>query len=192
MTEGVGKNIYYFKEKGAVNTDKALEVAMAECEESGVTKVVVASSTGETAFRLQAMANPALEIIAVTYGAGIKYTEKVESFNRNAAALVDKGIQIVRGIHAFSGVERGLQNKYKSGLMPLNILADTLRMFGQGMKVCVEISTMATEHGFIAMGERVVAVAGSGSGADTAILIKPAYAAKIFETRIEAILCMPV
>ncbi len=192
MTEGVEKNIYYFKEKGAVNTDKALEMALAECEVSGVTKVVVASSTGETAFRLQAMAKPTLEIIAVTYGAGIKYTDKVESFDRNAAALVDKGIRIVRGIHAFSGVERGMQNKYKSGLMPLNILADTLRMFGQGMKVCVEISTMAAEHGFIAPGGRVVAVAGSGSGADTAVLIRPAFAAKIFETRIEAILCMPV
>ena len=191
MTEGVEKSIYYFKEKGAVNTEKTLEIALAGCEAAAVKKVVVASSTGETALRLQAMAKPTLEIIAVTYGAGIKYTDKVETFNRNAATLIDKGIRIVRGIHAFSGVERGLENKYKSSLTPLNILADTLRIFCQGMKVCVEITTMAAEHGFIAPSDRVVAVAGSGNGADTAVVIKPAFAASIFETRIETILCMP-
>ena len=192
MTEGVVRNICYFTQKGPVNTDKALQIALAGCEAHAVGKVVVASSTGETALKLQALANPSLEIIAVTYGAGIKYTEKIEAFNRNAATLVDKGIRIVRGIHAFSGVERGLENKYKSGLTPLNILADTLRMFCAGMKVCVEISTMAAEHGFIEPDNRVVAVAGSGNGADTAVLIKPAYAARIFETRIEAILCIPI
>ena len=154
--------------------------------------MVVASSTGETALQLREMASSSIEIIAVTYSAGIKYTDKIETFNRQADTLLDKGIRIVRGIHAFSGVERGLENKYQSGLTPLNILADTLRMLCQGMKVCVEISTMATEHGYIIPENRVVAVAGSGSGADTAVLIKPAYAAKIFETRVEAILCMPV
>jgi len=191
MTGGMVKKIHYFNEKGPINTDKTLEVALAGCEAHAVSKIVVASSTGATALRLRAMAAPSIEIIAVTYGAGIKYTDKVETFNRQAATLIDNGIRIVRGIHAFSGVERGLENKYKSGLMPLNIIADTLRMFCQGMKVCAEISTMAAEHGFIVPGDCVVAVAGSGNGADTAVLIRPAYAARIFETRFKAILCMP-
>ncbi len=192
MTEGVEKPIYYFREKGAVNTGKAIQIALTACEEYSVSKIVVASSTGETALRLQALADPSLDIIAVTYSAGIKYTDKVEAFNRNAQNLVDKGVRIVRGVHALSGVERGIENKYTSGILPLNILADTLRMFGQGMKVCVEISTMAAEHGFLAPGDPVITLGGSGNGADTAVVIRPAYAAKIFETHIEAILCKPL
>jgi hypothetical protein len=74
----------------------------------------------------------------------------------------------------------------------LNIVSDTLRIFSQGVKVCVEISVMAAEHGLVTPDEDIVAIGGSGTGADTAILLKPAYAANIFETRIKAILCMPV
>jgi hypothetical protein len=192
MMDEFVKNIHYFKKKGPTNTQKALEVALEGCKEYAVNTIVVASSTGDTALRLQEMVDSSIDIIAVTYSAGIKYTDKVETFNRRVDTLLGKGIRIVRGIHAFSGVERGLENKYKSGLTPLNIIADTLRMFGQGMKVCVEISTMAAEHGFILPDNRVVAVAGSGSGADTVVLIKPAFAARIFETRIEATLCIPV
>ena len=192
MMDGFVKSIHYFKKKGPTNTPKTLEVALEGCKEFAVNSIVVASSTGDTALKLREMADSSIDIIAVTYSAGIKYTDKIETFNRHADTLRDKGIRIVRGIHAFSGVERGLENKYKSGLTPLNIIADTLRMFGQGMKVCVEISTMAAEHGFILPDNHVVAVAGSGSGADTAVLIKPAFAARIFETHIEAILCKPV
>lgn len=192
MTEVVERTIYYFREKGAANTGKTIEIALAACKEYSVSKIVVASSTGETALRLQAVADPSLDIIAVTYGAGIKYTDKVEAFNRNAPSLVEKGIQIVRGVHALSGVERGIENKYTSGILPLNIIADTLRLFGQGMKVCVEISTMAAEHGFLSPGNPVITLGGSGNGADTAVVIRPAYAAKIFETHIEAILCKPL
>jgi hypothetical protein len=76
-------------------------------------------------------------------------------------------------------------------LIPLNIVADTLRMFSQGVKVCVEIAVMAAEHGFITPDEDVVVVAGSGHGADTAVVLKPAFAADLFETRIKALLCMP-
>ena len=65
-------------------------------------------------------------------------------------------------------------------------------MFSQGVKVCVEISVMALEHGFITPDEDIVAVGGSGKGADTAMVLKPDAAANIFETKIKALLCMPV
>ena len=80
MTEGVEKPVYYFREKGAVNTVKAIQITLTACEEYSVSRIVVASSTGETALRLQALADPSLDIIAVTYSAGIKYTDKVEAF----------------------------------------------------------------------------------------------------------------
>lgn len=45
--------------------------------------------------------------------------------------------------------------------------------------------------GFITPDEEVVAVAGSGHGADTAGFLKPAFGASMFETKIKALLCMP-
>jgi len=191
MSKGTEGKVLYFEKKGTVNTDRALEIALACCEDKGIKKVVVASSTGKTALRLREKAKASVEIIAVTYGAGSKYREEVEEFNRNRETLAKKGIQTVRGLQGLSATERAFENKYKSGLLPLNIVADTLRMFSQGMKVCLEVALMAAEAGFITPDEEVVVIGGSGTGADTAVIMKPAYAASMFDTRFKAILCMP-
>jgi hypothetical protein len=191
MSKGTEGRILYFEKKGTVNTDRTLEIALACCEDKGIKKVVVASSTGKTALRLHEKAKPSVEIIAVTYGAGSKYREEVEEFNRNRETLAKKGIQTVRGLQGLSAAERAFENKHKSGLLPLNIVADTLRMFSQGMKVCLEVALMAAEAGFITPDEEVVVVGGSGTGADTAVIMKPAYSASIFDTKFKAILCMP-
>jgi hypothetical protein len=191
MSKGVEKKVFYFDKKGVVNTDKTLDIALSCCMTHKIKKIVVASSTGKTALKCHEKAKPSLEIIAVTYCAGSRFREEVEEFNRNHDSLVSKGVKTVRGLHALSGVERTFENKYKSGFTPLNIVADTLRMFSQGMKVCVEIAVMAAEAGFITPDEEVVAVAGSGQGADTAVVMKPAYGANMFDTKIRAVLCMP-
>jgi hypothetical protein len=191
MSKGIEERVFYFAKKGSVNTDRALDIALTCCEEKGIRKIVVASSTGKTALRLHEKAKPSVQIIAVTYGAGSKYREEVEAFNRNRETLAKKGVQIVRGLQALSATERAFENKYKSALLPLNIVADTLRMFSQGMKVCLEAAVMAAEAGFITPDEEVVAVGGSGTGADTAVILKPAYAAGMFDTRFKAVLCMP-
>jgi hypothetical protein len=97
----------------------------------------------------------------------------------------------VRGVHALSGCERTFESKYKTGFLPLNLVSDTLRMFSQGMKVCVEVSIMAAEAGHISPDESVVVLGGSGEGADTAVVMKPAYAANMFSLKIKEIICMP-
>ena len=191
MSTGVEKSVFYFEKKGPHNTDKTLEIALTCCKALSINKIVVASSRGNTALKLKETADASLEIIAVTYSAGSRYVEDVEAFNQNADKLVESGIRIVRGIHALSGTERAFETKYKSQFLPLNIVADTLRMFCHGVKVCVEIAVMAAEHGYISPDEDVVAIAGSHHGADTAVVLKPAYAADMFKTKIRQLLCMP-
>jgi hypothetical protein len=191
MSKGTEGKVFYFEKKGSVNTDRTLEIALACCEQKGIKKIVVASSTGKTALLLREKAKPSIEVIGVTYSAGSKYREEVEEFNRNRETMIKKSIQVVRGLHALSATERAFENKYKSGLLPLNIVADTLRMFSQGMKVCLEVAVMAAEAGFVTPDEEVVVVGGSGTGADTAVIMKPAYAASMFETKFKAVLCMP-
>jgi hypothetical protein len=48
------------------------------------------------------------------------------------------------------------------------------------------------ECGYITPDEEVVVIGGSHHGADTAVVLKPAYAADMFETRIKQLLCMPM
>jgi uncharacterized protein len=191
MSKGSEGKVLYFEKKGSVNTGRALEIALSCCEEKGIRKIVVASSTGKTALLAREKAKPTTEVIGVTYSAGSKYREEVEEFNRNRETMIKKGIHVVRGLHALSATERAFENKYKTGLLPLNIVADTLRMFSQGMKVCLEVAVMAAEAGFISPDEEVVVVGGSGHGADTAVIMKPAYAASMFETKFKAVLCIP-
>jgi hypothetical protein len=191
MSKGTEAKVFYFDKKGSVNTDRTLEIALACCEVKGIRKIVVASSTGKTALLLRDKAKSSIEVIGVTYSAGSKYREEVEEFNRNRETMIKKGIRVVRGLHALSATERAFENKYKNALLPLNIVADTLRMFSQGMKVCLEVAVMAAEAGFITSDEEVVAIGGSGTGADTAVVMKPAYAASMFETEFKAVLCMP-
>ena len=185
------KKIIYFDSQGEHNTDGALDAAVAYCRASGLRKIVLATSTGATALKLKQKAGAEIEVIAVTYGAGSRFTDEVEAFNKNQGKLAVAGVAIVRGVHALSGAERTFENKYKTGFMPLNLVSDTLRMFSQGMKVCVEVSIMAAEAGHISPQQDVVVLGGSGEGADTAVLMKPAYAASLFSLKIKEILCMP-
>ncbi len=183
--------VSYFAKKGPVNTEKTLEIALSRGKEANIEKIVVASSTGETALKLHKMAENSVKIIAVTYNAGSRFHKEVEQFNKNHETLLQKEILVVRGLHAFSGTEKGFSEHYKTNLLPLNVVADTLRMFSQGVKVCVEIAVMAAEHGFVTPDEEIVAVGGSGHGADTALIMKPVFAADLFDAKIKELLCMP-
>lgn len=185
------KKTLYFDSPGGHNTDAALDCAVSYCRDRGLKKIVLASSSGRTALKLKEKAGSDIEVIAVTYGAGSKFTSAVEAFNNNRAELLAAGITIVRGVHALSGAERTFENKYKTGFLPLNLVADTLRMFSQGMKVCVEVAIMAAEAGHINPDQDTVVLGGAGTGADTAVLMKPAYAATMFSLKIRELLCMP-
>jgi hypothetical protein len=50
---------------------------------------------------------------------------------------------------------------------------------------------MAADSGLIRTDEDIIAVAGSGRGADTAVVMKPAHTHDFFDLRIKEILCKP-
>ena len=104
--------------------------------------------------------------------------------------LADSGMTIVTAAHALSGAERSLSSVYK-GVYPIEIIAHTLRMLGQGTKVCVECAAMACDNGAVPAGEPVIAIAGTAEGADTAVILKPNYTHRLLETRICEYLCKP-
>ena len=60
--------------------------------------------------------------------------------------LIARGIHVISATHALSGVERAVAKKHQ-GVYPALLIADTLRLFGQGTKVAVEVSIMAADSG---------------------------------------------
>ena len=105
-------------------------------------------------------------------------------------ALEARGATIVTAAHALSAGERALSTGFR-GAYPLEIMAHTLRLFGQGTKVCVEASVMALDADAIPFGVPIVAIGGSHRGADTAAVITPSYSASVLNTVVNELLCKP-
>ena len=93
-------------------------------------------------------------------------------------------------IHAFSGVKKKKKNEF-GGIYPAEIMASALRMLGQGVKVAVEISVMALDSGLVPYGEELIAVGGTGRGADTACVVRPDHSNSILDTKVLEVLCRP-
>jgi hypothetical protein len=181
----------YFKSKGREHTEKTVELALNKAKETGIKTIVVASSKGKT---LQAMLdNPAsrnMNIICVTHAHGYPTPGESEMSEEVRAEFIRQGVKIHTASHVLSGAERGISTKF-GGAYPVEIIAHTLRMFGQGLKVCVEVAVMALDAGLLPFQEEIIAIGGTGRGADTAIIIRPGHASSIFDTYISEIICKP-
>ena len=179
-----------FEKQGPQNTDATLELAIAAARECGIHKLVVASSSGETAKKLAEKEHDGLQIICVGYARGVFGKHEPKMSEEMRRTLEQKGVIVYLASHALSGAERGLSVKF-GGFGPVEIAAHALRMIGRGVKVGVEISMMAADAGLVELHESVIAIAGTGTGADTAIEIRPAPTAEFLDCKVDRILCKP-
>jgi hypothetical protein len=183
------KSIYYFESPGEQNTDKLVEVVKQRKEELGIKNIVVASVSGKTALKLkEAMAD--VNIVSITHHAGFKEKGKLEISEEDKNKLVENGITFYTGSHALSGVGRGISNKF-GGVTPVEIIAGTLRLFGQGIKVCVEVTIMAADAGLIPIDSEIIAIGGTARGADAAVVLEPAHMNNFFDLKFKEIIAMP-
>lgn len=177
----------YWKSAGAVHTEKTVELALRKAEEYGIKSIVVASNSGKTA---ELFAGKVENVVCVTHANGFKEPGVNELTLEQRKILTEKKVNILTTTHVLSGAERGISRKF-GGIYPVEIIANSLRIFGQGVKVTVEIAVMALDAGLIPYGEDIIAVGGTGKGADTAVVIRPAHATNILETYIAEIICKP-
>ncbi|HOB86284.1 MAG TPA: pyruvate kinase alpha/beta domain-containing protein [Bacillota bacterium] len=177
----------YWEERGPQNTDATIELALKRAEELGIKYIVVASNTGATARKLLGRGR---EIICVTHHVGFAEPGVDEMEAATRQELQEQGVKILTTTHLLAGVDRSLRFKFQ-GAYPAEIIASALRMLGQGLKVAVEISVMALDAGLIPYGEEIIALGGSGRGADTAAVILPAHSHYFFDTEVKEIICMP-
>ena len=71
------------------------------------------------------------------------------------------------------------------------IIVQTLKRFGEGTKVAVEISPAASDAGLVSPNREVISCGGSGRGLDTALVLRPAHGQDFFALEILEIICKP-
>jgi hypothetical protein len=184
MVQGV-----YFEKPGSGNTERTLQIAKARAEELGIRTILAATTSGATGVRA-AEEFRGFNVVVVTHSTGFKQPNVQELTEENRRAIEAVGAKILTCQHAFGGVGRAVRKKW--GTYELEeIIAYTLRIFGEGMKVACEITLMAADAGLVRTDEPVIAMAGTGRGVDTALVLRPANAQTFFEMRIMEILCKP-
>ena len=179
----------YFGNPGKDNTDQVFQIAKARAEQLGISSVVVATTRGETGRRAAELFS-GFNLVLVTHSTGFKKPNQQELSEENRTAIEDLGGRVLTCQHAFGGVGRAVRKKLGTYEVE-EIVAYTLRTFGQGMKVVCEIAIMAADAGLIRVDEPTISIAGTGRGADTAVVLKPANAQDFFDMRIMEVLCKP-
>ena len=183
------KETTYFRRAGAQNTKALLSIVKEYVNKEEIENIIVATNTGETGAEA-AKAFKGKNTVVVTHCYGFQQPGKFELKEELKKEILANGAKILTATHALSSVERAIRKKFGT-LEPLELIANALRLMGEGTKVCVEITLMAADAGLIPVDKDVVAVAGTGNGADTALRIKPANAARLFDLRIREVIAKP-
>jgi len=178
-----------FEKPGRGNTDAALAAMLAGIEQYGVGQVVVASTHGDTGLAAaRLLKGRAVSLVVVTHNVGFKEPGRVEMSGATRAEIEGLGARVMTGTMPFRNIGTAIRERV--GASQQDLVANTLRLFGQGIKVCVEIAMMAADAGLITPAD-VLTVAGTGRGADTVALIRPQSSNKLFDLKVRAILAKP-
>ena len=179
----------YFEQPGAQNTQRTLELVQERAQALGIAHVVVATTSGETG----ALAADLLRdrrVIVVTHSTGFAGPNQQSLQPALRQRIEEAGATVLTCQHALGGVGRAVRRKLGTYQID-EIMAFTLRTFCQGIKVACEITVMAADAGLVPAGEEIIAIGGTGRGADAAAVIAAANAQDFFDLRVLEILCKP-
>ena len=185
----VRSSCIYFMKPGKDNTQPTLEAAFKRAEEAGVDQMIVASTSGETGLRAARMFQ-GKKVVVVSHSTGFIKPDFQQMKAEYRRLIEESGAQILTCQHALGGVGRAVRKKLKTYELE-EIIAYTLRLFGQGTKVAVEIALMAADAGLVYTQEPCISIGGTNDGADTALLLKPAHTQDFFDLKILEYIAKP-
>lgn len=179
-----------FPRSGKENTEATLTAAKQAARQHSIGQVVVASTTGVTGLHaVELFGDDPVRVVIVSHNAGFKDSRSQEFDRGIRKRIEERGGIVYTGTMVLRGLGTAIRGK--GGYTYEQIVADTLRIMGQGCKVCVEIAAMAADAGLVASDD-LIAVAGTGRGADTALLIKADSSNRFFDIKIREILAKPL
>jgi hypothetical protein len=185
------RKIVYFEKTGKENTAACLDIVQSALRERDCRHLIVASTTGATGLLFaESLRESGVNLVVVTHSAGFRGPNTFELPAETADRIRKAGGALYTGTILTHSIETSLSGKF-SGIYPAMIIAQSLRRFGEGTKVCCEIVMMAADGGLIPEGEEVMAVAGTAYGADTVLVVRSAASKRFLDLRVLEILAKP-
>ena len=185
----IKSSIVYFEKSGRENSLRVMELVKQRARELGISKVLVASTTGYSG-SLAVKELEGLKVIVVSHVAGYAVPNTQELTDENRTVIESGDGKILTAQHGFAGVNRAIRKKTET-YQPNEIIADVLRIFGSGIKVMLEIAMMAADAGLVETGRPFIAIAGTHRGADSAAVVLPENSDNFFDLKVPEIICLP-
>ncbi len=177
--------IVYFEERRPENTDLTFRLVQEKLKTTAIRKLVIASTTGATARKaMDFFKDSGAKLIVVPHQ--FDFRRKVNPFPQELVrSLRDSGHEVHFGTMLFH------TNALYESNVPI-VMANLLRCFSQGVKVCFEIVLMVTDAGHAVSGEKLIAMAGTARGSDTALVMQAASSQHAKRLRVHEIICKPL
>ena len=157
----------YFNKKGKENTEETLKLVKKIADEESINDIVLASTTGYTAEKAIEICE-GLKLIVVGIGRSNFSSELIKRLEKDGNKVY------------FSDEE---EYNYPEDMKT------AFRRFSEGTKVAVEMVVIAAKKNAIEVGKKIIAVAGTHEGADTALVIN--IAKDFNDIVIEELTCKP-
>jgi len=200
--------VHFFENVGEENTDEVIEAVVERAGEEDIEAVIVASIWGRTAVKLAENLKESGLKSRVVCVSGPPSWEKYPEYKFPLIKEEERKRLDALGVKVVDSVEEPFKpltfrnwweketievRRPESDLFWMTLIC----VGGHGLRTTVEVVFMAVEAGVIGVGQRVVGVAGTGEGVDSAVVMK----ASRFEDavgpdpgkrlKIEEILAMP-
>lgn len=173
-----------------LDTEAVLKRANEYIEQTDIDTIVVASTSGETGAQAAAVFElDNRDLVVVGHSTGYRDQNEQEFESTYREQIEAAGGQVFIGPMVLSNIGRPIRER--DGFSGHELVADVLRLFGQGTKVALEIVLMGCDAGLVPAGETVLAIGGTGSGADTVVTIQAANSRDLFDARILEVLGKP-
>jgi len=182
------KKIVYFDKMGKKNTEDTLRLAKERFDELGK-KIIIATSFGDTAVKVLDYFKGE-ELVVINSMHGFREPGKESMKPENRQKLEEVGAKIINTTHLFTSIDRSINRKY-GGITLTQFIAEVFKMLGEGFKVCAEMAIMAADCGGVPVDEEVIAIAGTGRGCDTAVVLVPAHSNDFLKLQFKEIVCLP-
>jgi uncharacterized protein len=178
--------VFYFESLKPENTELTFQLAKERLQALKIRKLVLASTTGATARKaMDFFKDTGVKLIVVPHQFDF-FRRKEHLFPQDLVkTLREAGHEVHFGTMLF-------HTDHLYGSTVPTLMANLLRCFCQGVKVCFEIVLMATDAGLLTPGETVIAIAGTARGSDTALVMQAGSSQHIVNLRINEILCKPL
>ena len=170
----------YFEKGGPDNTQLTLEAAKERASEIRPEAVIVTSTSGKTALEAaRIFSGSEIRIIAVPFQRHLweKYSAPDPQVVAECRGL---GVEFIPDEPAVPMLSENHPD-----------IVNAWRTVSQGFKVALQVASMCVDTGLVKPGDHVIAIGGSGRGADSAIAVKPHGFNEVLKSNVTGIIAMP-